>query len=166
MKHDTLKKFFAEEIKDLYSAEKQLLKAIPKMRDAATNDKLRKGFDLHLKQTEGHVERLEQVAEINGFRPGGKTCDAMKGLVEEGESLLKEDFDPAVLDAALICAAQKVEHYEIGSYGCVCAYAKLMGDDKSLKLLVKTLDEEKATDEKLTQLAESQINEAALAGAH
>lgn len=165
MKLDTLAKFFQEEIKDLYNAEKQLLKALPKMRDAATNDKLRKGFDQHLKQTEGHVERLEQVAEINGFKPAGKTCEAMKGLIEEGESLMKDAAEPAVLDAALICAAQKVEHYEIGSYGCVCAYAKLLGADESLKLLHKTLEEEKATDEKLTQLAEAQINEAALVGA-
>jgi ferritin-like metal-binding protein YciE len=154
MELSTLEDLFVEELKDLYSAENQLLKAIPKMAKAANSDELRKGFEKHLKQTEGHVKRLEQVCEAMGVSPKGKKCKAMEGLVEEGAEVIKEDADPDVKDASLIAAAQRVEHYEIAGYGCVRTYAKLLGNDSAAKLLQQTLDEEGDTDKALTKLAE------------
>jgi ferritin-like metal-binding protein YciE len=157
MKMATLKDLFLEELKDLYSAEKQLIKALPKMAKAATSEELKEGFLEHLEQTKGHAERLEQVFELLGQKPRAKTCKAMEGLIEEGKELLEEDAEPEVLDAGLIAAAQRVEHYEIAGYGCVRTYAELLGEEEARDLLQQTLDEEAETDRKLTELSE-QIN--------
>lgn len=146
-------------LKDIYNAEKQLLKALPKMARAATSEKLRTAFEDHLAETEGQVERLEQVFEALGVAARGVKCAAMEGLVEEGKEVLEdEDFEGAVKDAALIGAANKVEHYEIASYGTLASYARLLGNKKAVKLLEATLKEEKAADELLTELAETEIN--------
>jgi ferritin-like metal-binding protein YciE len=150
----SLQDLLVDELKDLYSAENQLLKAIPKMAKAATSKDLKAGFERHLKQTHGHVERLEQVCEELDVSPKGKTCKAMEGLVKEGGEVIKEDMEPEVKDAALIAAAQRVEHYEMAGYGCVRTYAKLLGHDKAVRLLQQTLDEEGDTDKALTKLAE------------
>jgi ferritin-like metal-binding protein YciE len=155
MQLSTLEDLLVDELKDLYSAENQLLKAIPKMAKAATSKGLKAGFEKHLKQTEGHVERLEQVCETLDVSPKGKKCKAMEGLIEEGADVIDEDAEPEVKDAALIAAAQKVEHYEIAGYGCVRTYAELLGNTKAAKLLQQTLDEEADTDKALTKLAES-----------
>lgn len=155
MQLSTLEDLLVDELKDLYSAENQLLKAIPKMAKAATSKALKAGFEKHLKQTEGHVERLEQVCEDLDVSPKGKKCKAMEGLIEEGADVIEEDAEPEVKDAALIAAAQKVEHYEIAGYGCVRTYAELLGNTKAAKLLQQTLDEEGDTDKALTKLAES-----------
>ncbi len=158
MKIDSLEKLFVEELRDLYRAENQILKALPKMSKAATSPELKAGFDHHLEQTKGHVQRLEKIFETLGKSPKGKTCKAMEGLVEEGSELMKEDIEPAVLDAGLIAAAQRVEHYEMAGYGTVRTYAKLLKQTEAAKLLQQTLEEEAATDEKLNALAESSIN--------
>jgi ferritin-like metal-binding protein YciE len=155
MHQSSLADLLVEELKDLYSAETQLLKAIPKMAKAATSKPLKAGFEKHLKQTEGHVERLEQVCEELDVSPKGKKCKAMEGLIEEGSEVIEEDAEPEVKDAALIAAAQRVEHYEIAGYGCVRTYAQLLGHTKAAKLLQQTLDEEGDTDKALTKLAES-----------
>jgi len=151
----SLEDLLVEELKDLYSAESQLLKAIPKMAKAATSKELKAGFEKHLKQTEVHVERLEKICKDLDVSPKGKKCKAMEGLVEEGAEVIEEDAEPEVKDAALIAAAQRVEHYEIAGYGCVRTYAQLLGNDKAAKLLQQTLDEEGATDKALSKLAES-----------
>jgi ferritin-like metal-binding protein YciE len=161
MKLKSLRDLLVDELKDLYSAENQLVKALPKMAKAATNSELKAGFEKHLKQTHGHVDRLEQVCAQLDITPKGKKCAAMEGLIEEGKELIEEDASPTVLDAGLIAAAQKVEHYEIASYGTVCTWAKLLGLDTAATLLAETLEEEKATDEKLTELAEQTINDEA-----
>jgi len=158
MKLKTLEDLLLHELRDLYSAEKQLLKALPKMAKASSNEELKAGFEEHLSQTETHVERLEQAFELLGKPARAETCKAMKGLVEEGSDIIEEDAEPAVHDAGLICAAQKVEHYEIASYGTVIAWAEKLGQSEVAELLSETLDEEKETDEKLTELAESAIN--------
>jgi len=145
-------------LKDLYSAEKQLVKALPKMAKAAQSPDLQKAFQNHLKQTEGHVDRIERIFSDMEGSPRGKKCAAMEGLVEEGSELLQEDIEPNVLDAGLIAAAQKVEHYEIASYGTVRAWAERLGKNRAVPLLQQTLDEESAANEKLTQIAESQAN--------
>lgn len=152
---ETLEDLLVEELKDLYSAENQLLKAIPKMAKAANSPDLRKGFEKHLKQTQEHVTRLERVCEEIGVSPKGKKCKAMEGLVEEGAEVIKEDAAPDVKDAALIAAAQRVEHYEMAGYGCVRTYARLLGYKSAAKLLQQTLDEEGDTDKALTKLSES-----------
>ena len=157
MKIESLRELFVEELKDLYSAEQQLVKALPKMARAATSPALRKGFEKHLEETKVQVERLEAIFEQLDESPKGKKCKAMEGLVEEGSEVIEEDMDDDVRDAALIAAAQRVEHYEIAGYGCVRTYAELLGESKAAKLLQKTLDEEGATDKTLTGLAE-QIN--------
>jgi len=149
--HDLL----IEELKDLYSAETQLTKALPKMAKAANDEALRAGFEEHLEQTQEHIVRLDRVMELLDASPEGKTCKAMKGLVAEGEDTIDEDASPAVKDAALICAAQKVEHYEIAGYGTVRTFAELLGQDEVVALLQETLDEESETDRKLTALASS-----------
>ncbi len=166
MAMESLHDLMVEELRDLYSAEKQLLKALPKMAAAATHPKLKKGFETHLAETEGQIERLDQIFKILGEKATGKRCKAMEGLIEEGSELLEEadKIPEEVLDAALIAAAQKVEHYEIGSYGTVATYAEMMGHDEIATLLKETLAEEEATDEKLSALAESEINEMAMAG--
>ena len=157
MQMNSLDDLFVTELKDLYSAEKQLLKALPKMAKAANSKMLQNGFTKHLKQTEGHVSRLEKVFEELGVSPRGKKCKAMEGLIEEGQEVIDEDADPSVKDAALIAAAQRVEHYEMAGYGCVRTYANLLNHKKAATLLQQTLDEEGETDKALTKLAE-QIN--------
>jgi ferritin-like metal-binding protein YciE len=149
-----LRETFIEELKDLYDAEKQLIKALPKMAKAAEHEELKAAFEDHLQETETHVERLEQVFSIFGETAKGKKCKAMQGLVEEGQDLIDEEEG----DAALICAAQKVEHYEIASYGSLRTWAELLDENEAVDLLQETLDEEKATDEKLTEIAESAAN--------
>jgi ferritin-like metal-binding protein YciE len=155
MELSSLEDLLVEELKDLYSAENQLLKAIPKMANAATSKSLKSGFEKHLKQTEGHVARLETVCKSMGVSPKGKKCKAMEGLIEEGSEVIEEDAEPEVKDAALIAAAQRVEHYEIARYGCVRTYATLLGNEKAATLLQQTLDEEGDADKALTKLAES-----------
>jgi len=145
-------------LKDLYSAEKQLVKALPKMAKNAQSKDLQKAFTEHLKQTEGHVERIERIVSDMDGSPRGKKCVGMEGLVEEGNELLKEDAEPDVLDAGLIAAAQKVEHYEIASYGTARAWAERLGYDKAAQVLQQTLKEESMANEKLTQIAESHVN--------
>ena len=154
MKLDTLRDLFVDELKDLYSAERQLLKALPKMAKAASSAELKRAFESHLKETTVQVERLDQVFAGLDASPKGKKCKAMEGLVEEGADWIEEDAEPDVMDAGLIAAAQRVEHYEIAGYGCVRTYAQLLGETKAATLLQKTLDEEGAADKKLTQLAE------------
>jgi ferritin-like metal-binding protein YciE len=154
----TLDDLYVHELKDLYAAEKQILKALPKMAKKATSDKLRQGFEEHLRQTETHVERLDEIFEGLGKTPRGAKCVAMEGLIEEGKELMEEDAEPHVLDAGLISAAQRVEHYEMAGYGTARTYARLLGYSDAEELLQQTLDEEKATDEKLTELAESEVN--------
>jgi len=157
---NSLKDLLIEEIKDLYSAENQLLKALPKMAKAATNAELKAGFTEHLEQTRGHVDRLEQAGELLGESPKGKTCKAMEGLVEEGEEAIESDAPDAIRDANLIGAAQRVEHYEIAAYGTAHAFAEKLGLDEVAELLQSTLDEETETDEKLTTLSDTVNDEA------
>jgi ferritin-like metal-binding protein YciE len=158
MHMESLQDLFVEELKDVLHAEGQLIKALPKMAKKASSPELQQMFEQHLEQTKGHVERLEQIFEKLGKAARGKTCKAMQGLLEEGKEIMEEDAEPEVRDAGMIAAAQKVEHYEIATYGTLRTYAEMMGDKESAKLLQKTLDEEEATDKKLTKLAESQIN--------
>jgi ferritin-like metal-binding protein YciE len=153
-----LRDLLVDEVRDLYSAEKQLVKALPKMAKAATNTELKEGFVTHLEETEEQVERLEEIFKLLGLAPRAKHCDAMEGLIEEGASLMAEEAEASVKDAALIAAAQKVEHYEIAAYGTARAHAHLLGMQEAVELLEETLEEEKAIDQKLTTLAESQIN--------
>src|SRR6266498_3716100 len=162
MKLDTLQKLYTDELRDLYNAENQPLKALPKMAKAASSEELKDAFEKHLEQTKGHVERLEQVFEGLGEKPKGKTCRAMKGLIEEGSEILKEDGEDSVIDAGIIVAAQKVEHYEIAGYGSVRTFAHLLGQNKAAELLQTTLDEEAETNELLNRLAESIVNPEAL----
>lgn len=154
MKLSTLRDLYIDELKDLYSAENQLLKALPKMAKAATSAPLKKGFEKHLEETKGQVERLETIFEALDQSPKGKKCKAMEGLIEEAKELLEEDAEPEVLDVGLIACAQRVEHYEMAGYGCVRTYAELLGESAAAKLLQATLDEEGKTDKALTQLAE------------
>lgn len=152
-----LRELYIDELKDIYNAENQLVKALPKMAKAASSQELRQGFEEHLEQTKGHVQRLEQIFQKLEEGPKGKKCKGMEGLVEEGSEVMAEDFEGSLMDAALIGAAQRVEHYEIAAYGTVCAFAEELGEDEHAELLKETLEEEKETDEKLTKLAE-QIN--------
>jgi ferritin-like metal-binding protein YciE len=158
MKLKSLEDLLHHELKDLYSAETQLLKALPKMAKASEHEDLRKAFEEHLEQTETHVKRLEEAGEILGKKLTGHVCKAMKGLIEEGSELISEDADANVRDAGLIGAAQRVEHYEIAGYGTARTLAEQLGQDDIAELLEETLSEEKETDSKLTELAESQIN--------
>src|SRR2546430_3010416 len=162
MKLDTLQKLYINELRDLYSAENQLLKALPKMAKGASSDELKEAFETHLEQTETHVERLEEIFEELDESPKGKTCHGMKGLIEEGSEILDEEGDPSVIDAGIIVAAQKVEHYEIASYGSVGTFARLLGEKKAEELLQATLDEESEANELLNELAESTVNPEAL----
>ena len=163
MELETLKDLYIHELKDLYSAENQIMKALPKMAKAATNEELIAGFKEHLEQTEKHAERLEQILESHGETTRGPKCKGMEGVIAEGDEMIKEDAEDDVKDAGLIAAAQRVEHYEMAGYGCARTYAELLGDTKGAKLLQQTLEEEKATDEKLTELAKSTINVEAMA---
>jgi len=158
MKLNTLEDLLHHELKDLYSAENQLLKALPKMAKAATNEQLVAGFETHLEETKGQVERLDKIAEILGKGLTGHKCKAMEGLIEEGSELISEDAKDAVRDAGLIGAAQRVEHYEMAGYGTAAAIARRLGHEDIADLLTATLEEEKATDAKLTELAESAVN--------
>jgi ferritin-like metal-binding protein YciE len=162
MSLDSLYDLFLNELKDIYSAEKQALRTLPRLAKAAQAPRLRQAFERHARETEGHIERLERIFAMLDERGAGRKCKGMEGLVEEGKELLEEDGDPAVIDAALISAAQRVEHYEIAAYGCVRNYADLLGYPQAARLLQKTLDEESATDDRLTKLAEGGINEVAL----
>lgn len=158
MKLETLHDLYVSELKDLYNAENQLLKALPKMAKAASSPELAQAFTDHLEQTQGHVERLESIFEKLEVSPKGKVCKAMKGLLEEGKDVMAENADPSVMDAALIAAAQRVEHYEMAGYGCVRTFARLLGEEYAADLLQETLDEEGSADKALTELAESVIN--------
>jgi ferritin-like metal-binding protein YciE len=158
MKLNSLEDLLLHELKDLYSAEKQLVQALPKMAKAAANAELKAGFQEHFKQTKGHVERLDQIAEQMGKKLGNHKCKGMEGLIEEGADLITEDAEDSVRDAGLIGAAQRVEHYEIAGYGTARAISEQLGLSDVASLLKQTLEEEKVTDEKLTKLAESSIN--------
>jgi ferritin-like metal-binding protein YciE len=160
-KTTTMDDLLLDELKDLYDAEKQLTKALPKMAKASTSEELRAAFEEHLQQTQGHVERLEEVFEQLGQKSSGKKCAAMSGLIKEGEDVASDTDDNSVRDAGLIAAAQKVEHYEISGYGSVRAHARMLGHEQAVRLLGETLDEEKQTDQRLNSLAESMINEQA-----
>lgn len=153
MPENSLQELYVEQLKDLYSAETQLVKALPKMAKAAKSQELRSGFEKHLEQTKEHVQRLEEIFSNLDESPKGKKCRGMEGLVEEGEEVIEEESSSEALDAGLIAAAQRVEHYEIAGYGSVRSFAELLGDNEAVNLLQQTLDEEKETDEKLTELS-------------
>jgi ferritin-like metal-binding protein YciE len=157
-----LQELLVDELKDIYNAENQIIKALPKMAKAASSPELKRAFERHLEETKRQVERLDQIGEALDVRMSGKKCKGMEGLIEEGKEIMSEDLEDDTLDAGLIGAAQKVEHYEIAAYGTARAHANLLGLNKIAKLLQQTLDEEGNTDKKLTQLAESLINEMAL----
>ena len=163
MSENSLKELYLDELRDLYDAENQLIKALPKIAKAADSDELRSGIEEHLEQTKGHAQRIEQILEALGEAVKGKKCKGMAGVLAEGNEMLGEDFEGALLDSAIISAAQRVEHYEIAAYGCVREWAELLGENEAVSLLSKTLEEEKETDEKLTELAHT-INREALEG--
>jgi ferritin-like metal-binding protein YciE len=156
-----LQQLFVDELKDIYHAEHQVLKALPKMAKKATSQDLQRAFQTHLKQTEAQIDRLEQVFESIGEKAKGKPCKGMKGLIEEGQEAMEEDYDAEVLDAALISSAQRVEHYEIAGYGTLRTFAQTLGHKEAAKLLDQILKEEGKTDKLLTQLATSHINQQA-----
>src|SRR3954462_4588155 len=162
----TLHDAFLDELRDAYDAEKQLIKALPKLARAAESDELRTAFQTHLQETQGHAQRLEQVFASLGEKTRGKHCDGMAGIIEEGKNVMEEDFEGTTLDACLIASAQRAEHYEMAAYGTLVAWAKAMGHEQAVGLLEEILEEEKATDEKLTTLAESGINAEAAEQAH
>lgn len=164
MKIDSLEILLQEELKDLYSAEKQLIKALPKMAKKASSDELRSALEEHLEVTREQAERLEQVFEALGQKAKAKTCEAMKGIIEEAEDMMGEDMEDAVMDAAIIGCAQKVEHYEIASYGTVKTWAERIGNNRAARLLDETLQEEGEADKRLTGIAESMVNEEAQSG--
>jgi ferritin-like metal-binding protein YciE len=158
MELQKLQDLFVDVLKDTYDAENQITKALPKMAKAANTPELKSAFEQHLKETENHIKRLEMVFESVDKKPTRKTCKGMQGLLEEGSEMIKEDAEPEVLDAGLIAAAQKVEHYEISAYGTLIAYAELLDMDDAIQALQQNLDEEKAADEKLTGIAEETVN--------
>lgn len=163
---NSFKDLLVEQIKDLYDAENRLTDALPKMADAANSSQLKQAFQTHLRETEGHVARLEQIFQQINVEPKRETCEAMKGLISEGETMIKAKGDPDIKDAALIAAAQRVEHYEISGYGTARSFARRLGLTQAANLLQQTLDEEKAADEKLNMIAEGSVNrQAAGAGA-
>jgi ferritin-like metal-binding protein YciE len=162
----TLHAAFIDELRDTYDAEKQLTKALPKLAKAATNAKLRAAFETHLQETEGQIARLEQVFESLDEKVRGKHCDGIAGIIEEGKSIMEEDFDETTMDACLIAAGQRAEHYEMAAYGTLVAWAQAMRHTDAAKLLQQTLDEEKAADKKLSGLAEGGINQGAADAAH
>ncbi len=162
----TLHDAFIDELRDVYDAEKQITKALPKMAKAASSPELRAAFEEHLEQTRGHIERLEEAFASIEEKVRGKHCDGIAGIIEEGKSVMGEDFDDATMDASLVAAAQRVEHYEMAAYGTLVAWARAMGHSEAADLLQENLDEEKETDEKLTALAEGGINQDAADAAH
>ena len=155
MASSSFQELYVKELQDIYDAENQLVKALPKMAEGASSEELRNAFEEHLEQTKGHVQRLEQIFEKLGEKAKGEKCKGMEGLVKEGNEVLQEDMADSVKDAAIIGAAQRVEHYEIAAYGTARTFASLLGEDEAVELLEQTLEEEKETDEKLTQLAEN-----------
>lgn len=157
----TLQDAFLDELRDAFDAERQLVKALPKMAKSATSDELRDAFATHLEETRSHVERLTQVFEALDERPRGKHCAGMAGIVDEGSEVMGEDFDDETMDACLIASGQRAEHYEMAAYGTLIAWARVLGHDEAVELLQQNLDEEKAADEKLSSLAESGINQSA-----
>jgi ferritin-like metal-binding protein YciE len=157
MEKQSIRELYIDELKDLYSAETQLVKALPKLVKASSNDELQQAFEEHLEQTKEHVSRLEQIFEMLDEKPTGKKCLGMEGLVKEGAETMEEDYEDEIMDAAIIGAAQRVEHYEIAGYGTVRAFAELLGETEHVSLIEQTLEEEKQADEKLTELAQ-QIN--------
>ena len=162
----TLHDAFIDELRDTYDAEKQLTKALPKMAKAATSEELREAFETHLEETRGQIERLEQVFASLGEKVRGKHCDGIAGIIEEGKSIMEEDLTDVAMDASLIAAAQRAEHYEMAAYGTLVAWARAMGHTEAADLLQETLEEEAAADEKLTGLAEGGINDQAAEAAH
>jgi len=162
----TLHDAFIDELRDVYHAEKQITKALPKMIKAATSDELRQAFENHLEETKGQISRLEEVFATLDEKVKAKKCEGMAGIIEEGSSTMAEDFDESTLDAALIASAQRVEHYEMAAYGTLVAWAEAMGHTEAAELLQATLEEEKATDEKLTEIADGGDNREAAAAAH
>jgi ferritin-like metal-binding protein YciE len=164
MSDETLKTLYVDELRDLLDAENQLIKALPKMAESSTSDQLRSGFEHHLEQTRAHATRIEQILEALGEAPKGKKCKGMQGIVAEGKEILGEDYEGELMDSAIISAAQRVEHYEIAAYGSVREYAQLLGENEAVSLLSKTLEEEKETDQKLTELART-INQQAAGSA-
>ena len=162
----TLHDAFIDELRDTYDAERQLTKALAKLAKAASSPELKEAFTSHLEETQGQIERLEQVFESLDEKVRGKHCDGIAGIIEEGKSMMEEDFDDETMDACLIAAGQRSEHYEMAAYGTLIAWAKAMGHDEVVDLLQQNLDEEKAADEKLTEIAEGGINQAAAEKAH
>lgn len=162
MKLNSLEDVFKDQLMDLHSAEQQLTNALPKMAEKASSKELKEAFEQHLEITRKQLERLGQIGSEMGVDLKGKTCEAMKGLIKEGEQIIKEGGSGEAVDAALIAAAQKVEHYEIASYGSMCTYAEELGHKDALGLLKQTLDEEERTDEQLTKIAESGVNQRAM----
>jgi len=158
MEMESLRDLFIDQLKDIYSAETQVTKALPKMAKAASSTELQNAFRTHLEETQTQLRRLDEIFSGLGKNPKGKKCKGMQGLIEEGQELLEEDAEPEVLDAGLIAAAQKVEHYEISAYGTARAYARILGEEKAASLLDQTLQEESKTNEMLNQLAEDHIN--------
>jgi ferritin-like metal-binding protein YciE len=163
MSLDTMQDLFLNELKDVYNAEKQIIRALPRMAKAAQSPELQQAFTKHLKETEGHVQRLEQIFSDLGHAARGKKCKGMEGLLEEGKEILEEEGAAEVIDAALISAAQRVEHYEMAAYGCLRTYAQLLGLDQADRLLQQTLEEEEAADQTLTDIGEGGVNQAAVA---
>lgn len=153
-----LQELLIDELKDLYSAENQIIKALPRLARAASTPQLRRAFEQHLRETRGQVKRLDRIGRMLEVKLTGKKCHGMAGLIDEGREIIQDGFEESALDAGLIGAAQKVEHYEIAAYGCLCTYAEMLGYDEAHELLGETLDEEETTDERLTALAESVIN--------
>ena len=162
MKLNSLEDVFKDQLMDMHSAEQQLASALPKMAEKASSKELREALEMHLETTKEQLDRLAQIGSEMGMDLKGKTCEAMKGLIKEGEHILKEGGSGEALDAAIIAAAQKIEHYEIASYGSVCTYAEELGHKNALKLLKQTLSEEEKTDEQLTKIAESGVNQRAM----
>jgi ferritin-like metal-binding protein YciE len=162
----TLHDAFIDELRDIYDGEKQLTKALPKMAKAATSPELREAFESHLEETRGHIERLEEVFASLDEKVRGKHCDGLAGIIDEGKSTMDESFDDVTMDACLIAAGQRAEHYEMAAYGTLVAWARAMGHDEAADLLEQTLEQEKAADQKLTALAEGGINDEAAGAAH
>jgi len=166
MKIESMEDLFIEQIADLYDAEKRLVKALPKMAEASTSSQLRQGFESHFEQTKGHVSRLERIFGELGKEAKSQTCDAMKGLISEGEDMISDIEESPLRDAGLIAAANRVEHYEIAAYGSARSFAETLGLNNAVSLLEQTLEEEKQADQKLTRIAESMINNEALRSSH
>ncbi len=161
MKFESLHDLFVAQIRDLYDAENQIIKALPKLAKEAGSPQVKQAFEKHLQQTKAQVTRLEEIFDDMGMSPSGKKCAGIRGIIDEGDEVAGQIDDASVKDAALICAAQKVEHYEMAAYGCACAFATQLGEDRARDLLAQTLEEEKMTDKELTGIAESGINASA-----